>query len=112
MKSGNENHLAWLHFVTGVMEMLDGDTVSSASSISEALKIYENQGGAELTQLIFLFYLARNEVLSSDQTSLIPPSLAIMEEKALNENLPGLYPRTFASGSFEKNCLIGSNTFT
>ncbi|MHA1903818.1 MAG: hypothetical protein ACXADL_13035 [Candidatus Thorarchaeota archaeon] len=90
-KSGDETHLAWLHFVTGIMEIGEGDLLSAASSIEEALKIYENQRGAIMTQLIFLHHLAKIEVFSSDATTMVTPSLAILEEKALSEDLPGIY---------------------
>jgi tetratricopeptide (TPR) repeat protein len=90
LKSGDETHLAWLHFVTGILEMADGDLVSSASSIEEALRIYEAQGGAYMIQLIFLHHLAKSEVYSYDTTSIVSPSLAILEDKALTEDLPGI----------------------
>jgi tetratricopeptide (TPR) repeat protein len=89
IKSGIENILAWLHFVSGILEMSEGDFLSSASSIGEALKIYETLDGAYMIQLIFLYNLAKAEVNSCARDSIVSPSLAILEEKAIEEDLPG-----------------------
>jgi tetratricopeptide (TPR) repeat protein len=89
MKSGRESLLAWLHFVTGVLEMHDGDYTSAASSIEEALRIYEMQRDVPLFQLICLYHLARIEATTSQVNEELSPSLAVLEEKALEEDLPG-----------------------
>ena len=90
LKSGHETHLAWLHFVTGLLEIEDGDLTSAASSIEEALKIYENREGTLMFQMIFLRQLAHIEVSVSDMTTGISPSLALLEERAISEDLPGV----------------------
>jgi tetratricopeptide (TPR) repeat protein len=90
MKSGDERQLAWLHFVTGIMEMGQGELLLALSSIEQALRIYEQQGWAYQIQLIFLYHLAMVEVYSSDPKEVVSPSLAILEEKALSDDLPGI----------------------
>jgi len=90
IKSGFDTHLAWLYFVTGILEMSDGDFLSSASSIEEALRIYETLGGAYLIQLIFLYHLAKVEVNSCTIDAIVSPSLAILEDRATTEDLPGI----------------------
>jgi len=90
-KSGRETHIAWLHFVTGILEIADGDLISAASSIEEALKIYENRDGTMMVQMIFLRYLAEIEVALSGQEASICPSLCILEEKSTAEDLPGIF---------------------
>ena len=89
LKSGNENQLAWYHFVTGVMEMQQGDLVLSPSSIEQGLRIYENQSSAMFMELLFLHQLAKIEVMSSGEETVVSPSLAILEERALSDDLPG-----------------------
>ena len=89
-KSGRETQIAWLHFVTGILEIADGDLISAASSIEEALKIYENRKGTIMIQMIFLRYLAEIEVSLSDQEVSICPSLCLLEEKSIDEDLPGI----------------------
>lgn len=90
LKSGNEDQLAWLHFVTGVLEMEQGDFPMALSSIEQGLKIYEQQGTALLMENIFLHQLAKIEILSCTQGEVVSPSLAILEERAISEDLPGI----------------------
>jgi tetratricopeptide (TPR) repeat protein len=59
LKSGQEASLAWLHFVTGILESLVGDLTSAFSSIEEGLKIYEKRSGTLMMQVIFLYHLAQ-----------------------------------------------------
>ncbi|MFW9842743.1 MAG: hypothetical protein ACFFES_17775, partial [Candidatus Thorarchaeota archaeon] len=89
-KSGHETILAWLHFVTGILEREKGDYRSAASSIEEALKIYYDRGTDEYVVVIFLKHLAEIEMLSSDISTAVFPSLALLEEKAENDDLPGI----------------------
>jgi len=89
VKSGIESHLAWLHFVTGILEREQGDLALAISSIEQGLKIYEQQGTAILMEFIFLHQLAKAEVLSCNAGEVVSPSLAILEEKAVSEDLPG-----------------------
>jgi tetratricopeptide (TPR) repeat protein len=89
MKSGYEDQLALLHFVTGVAEMKQGHNPLALSSIEQGLKIYEQQGTALLWELIFLYQLAKIEIQSSEAEEVVSPSLAVLEERALSENLPG-----------------------
>lgn len=89
MKSGDETHLAWLHFVTGIYESQEGNTSMALSSIDQALRIYESQGSGFLHELVFLYYLAKIEI-TSDDPEVVSPSLALLEEKAESENLPGI----------------------
>jgi tetratricopeptide (TPR) repeat protein len=91
MKSGDESQLAWLNFVTGVLETEQGDFQLASSSIEEALRIYEQQGWAYQIQLIFLHHLAKIDVFSSQSPDAITPSLAILEDKAVSEDLPGIF---------------------
>jgi tetratricopeptide (TPR) repeat protein len=90
LKSGDESQLAWLNFVTGILETEQGDFQLASSSIEEALRIYEQQGWAYQIQLIFLHHLAKIDVFSSESPDAITPSLAILEEKAVSEDLPGI----------------------
>ena len=90
LKGGNEDQLAWLHFVTGLMEMEAGDFPLALSSIEQGLKIYEQQGTALLMENIFLHQLARIEIMSGETEEVVSPSLAILEERALSEDLPGV----------------------
>jgi hypothetical protein len=89
LKSGDESHLAWLHFVTGLIEAESGDFSMAANSIEQALRIFERQGTALLKELIFLHQLARIEVRSCDSDKVVSPSLAILEDKAISGNLSG-----------------------
>jgi tetratricopeptide (TPR) repeat protein len=90
IQSGTESHLAWLHFVTGILEREQGDLALAISSIEQGLKIYEQQGTALIIELIFLYELAVTEVLSCYGAEIVSPSLAILEEKAVSEDLPGI----------------------
>jgi tetratricopeptide (TPR) repeat protein len=89
LKSGDESQLAWLHFVTGLLEMAQNDLSLASESIEQALRIYEQQEWSYENQLIFLHHLAKIEVYSSDTKDVVSPSLAILEEKALSGDLPG-----------------------
>ncbi|MFX0045039.1 MAG: hypothetical protein ACFE8Z_04275 [Candidatus Hermodarchaeota archaeon] len=90
LKSGDESQLAWLHFATGVLEMDRGEYSLASSSIEQALRIYEQFGWSYNIQLMFLHHLAKIEVYSSDPAEIVSPSLAILEEKALSDDLPGI----------------------
>ena len=90
LKSGDEMQLAWLHFVTGVIEIERGDFALASSSIEQALRIYEQYNWGYTAQIMFLHHLAKIEVYSSITGDEFSPSLAILEEKALTENLPGI----------------------
>jgi len=91
LKSGDENQLAWLHFVTGIFEMERGHTSLAMSSIEQSLRIYERFGWSYNIQILFLYYMAKIEVHSSDYIyDVISPSLVILEDKAINEDLPGV----------------------
>ena len=89
LKSGDESHLAWLHFVTGLIEAEHGNFSLAASSVEQALRIYERQGTALVTELIFLHQLARIEVMFCTSDEIVSPSLAILEDKAISGNLTG-----------------------
>ncbi len=89
LKSGNEDQLAWFHFVSGLLEIEDGDLSLALSSIEQGLKIYEQQGSALLMENIFLHQLAKIEILSCTPGEVVSPSLAILEERSLSEDLPG-----------------------
>jgi hypothetical protein len=89
LKSGNEDQLAWFHFVSGLLEMEDGDLSLALSSIEQGLKIYEQQGSMLLMENIFLHQLAKIEILSCSTGEVVSPSLAILEERAISEDLPG-----------------------
>ena len=88
--SGAESQLAWLHFATGILEREQGELDLAISSMEQGLKIYEQQGTALIMELIFLYQLAITEVLSCNDGDIISPSLAILEEKAITEDLPGI----------------------
>jgi tetratricopeptide (TPR) repeat protein len=89
LKSGDESHLAWLHFVTGLIEAELGNFSLATSSVEQGLRIYERQGTALLTELIFLHQLARIEVRSCSSDEIVSPALAILEDKAVSGNLSG-----------------------
>ncbi|MBY8998360.1 MAG: hypothetical protein KGD60_11570 [Candidatus Thorarchaeota archaeon] len=95
LKSGDESQLAWLHFVTGILEMVQGDFTLALSSIEQALRIYEKQGWAYNIQLLFWHHLAKIEVYSSDTADIVSPSLALLEDKAISEDLPGILGQVF-----------------
>lgn len=90
LKSGDVNQIAWLHFVTGVFELTQGDISLALSSVEQALRIYEEQGSSLFMELIFLHQLAKIEILFCSTKEVVSPSLAILEEKALSEDLPGI----------------------
>lgn len=90
IQSGTESHLAWLHFVTGILEREQGDLALAISSMEQGLKIYEQQGTALIMEVIFLYQLAVTEVLSCRGGEIVSPSLAILEEMAISGNLPGI----------------------
>ena len=90
VKSGRETHLAWLHFVTGLVEIADNELTSAASSIEEALKIYENRSGVLMMQVIFMHHLAQIEVYQFPADTEFYPILSLLEEKAVEEDLPGI----------------------
>lgn len=90
LKSGNEDQLAWFHFVSGLLEMERGDLSLALSSIEQGLKIYEQQGSALLMENIFLYQLAKIEIMSSTPEEAVSPSLAVLEERAISEDLPGI----------------------
>ena len=90
MRSGNEDQLAWLHFVTGSLEMLEGDLSLALSSIEQGLKVYEQQRTAPLMENIFFLQLARIEILSCSSGDVVSPSLALLEERAVSGELPGV----------------------
>ena len=91
LKSGDEMQLAWLHFVTGVLEIDRGDFSLASSSIEQAVRIYENFQWGILYETIFLYHLAKTEVYSVDAADTVCPSLAILEDKALSEYRPGIH---------------------
>jgi tetratricopeptide (TPR) repeat protein len=90
LKSGDESQLAWLHFVTGVLEYERGDFSLAESSIEQALRIYEKFNWAYAVQIVFLHHLAKVEIHSSDTVEALSPSLALLEEKSISEDLPGI----------------------
>jgi len=89
VKSGQETLLAWLNFVTGLIELEERNLISAASSIEEALKVYETREDL-LMQIMFLYYLARIEVVNSDMATEVFPYLTLLEERAISEDLPGI----------------------
>lgn len=90
IQSGVETQLAWLHFVTGILEREQGDLDLAISSIEQGLKIYEQQGTALVIEIIFLYQLAITEVLSCNGEEVVSPTLAVLEEKAISGDLPGI----------------------
>jgi tetratricopeptide (TPR) repeat protein len=90
LKSGNEDQLAWIYFVTGLMEMEQDEYAQALSSIEQGLQIFEQKRNAFFNELILLNHLAKVEVLSCTTEEIIAPSLAILEEKARSEDLPGI----------------------
>jgi len=90
LKSGRESLLAWLNFATGIIEFAKGDYTAAMSSIEEALKIFEKREGTMMVQNIFLRYLAKIEVVQSDANTEVLPYLALLEERAISEELPGI----------------------
>jgi hypothetical protein len=91
MKSGDEMQLAWLHFVTGVLEFYSGDFSSASSSIDQAVRIYEKFQWGILYETIFLYYLAAVEVYSAESADKVCPTLAILEDKARSNEQPGIH---------------------
>ena len=90
LKSGNLDQLAWVHFVTGLMEMVQGDYSLAISSIEQGLQIFEQEGTALLNETNLLHHLAKIEILSCPTQEVVSPSLAILEDKATSEDLPGI----------------------
>ena len=95
MKSGLEVLLAWLYFITGVLDLDEGNTDSATSNIRNALELYEGKSAIEYA-LIFLYYLARIDVFQAcrkvdkitSEGSL--PWLTLLEERAKSDDLPGI----------------------
>ena len=90
LKSGNEDQLAWVHFVTGLLEMEQGDYALALSSIEQGLQIFEQKPNAFFNELILLHHLTKAEILSCATEEVVAPTLAILEEKARFEDLPGI----------------------
>jgi len=90
LKSGREIHLGLLNFVTGIIELANGDATSAMSSIEESLKIFEAHEGVLRYRNMSLFYLAKIEVALADVNTEVLPYLALLEERAINEDLPGI----------------------
>ncbi|MGY5858340.1 MAG: hypothetical protein RTU63_03150, partial [Candidatus Thorarchaeota archaeon] len=90
MKSGRESHLGWLNFVIGIIEFAKGNATVAMSSIEESLKIFEASGGSSRYRSIVLYYLAKIEVALADVNTVILPYLALLEERAVSEDLPGI----------------------
>ncbi|MFW9965139.1 MAG: hypothetical protein ACFFCX_16325, partial [Candidatus Sifarchaeia archaeon] len=94
MMSGLDPLLAWLSFVTGVLDMVEGNLTSAASNIKDALDLFEEKSSVEYG-LIFLYYLAQIDVrrVSYDTDSRIRyeslPWLTLLEEKSKSDDLPG-----------------------
>jgi tetratricopeptide (TPR) repeat protein len=90
LKSGRESQLGWHNFVTGLIAFAKGDATAAMSSIEESLKIFESLDGALRSRNMSLYYLARIEVALADAETKVFPYLALLEEKALSEDLPGI----------------------
>jgi hypothetical protein len=71
------------------MEIEQDKLALASTSIEQALSIYESQGWGNQFQLIFLHHLAKIEVYSHNNESDLSPYLAILEERALTDDLPG-----------------------
>ena len=54
LKSGQETHMGWLYFVTGIIEYSKGDPTLAMSNIEESLKIFETHEGALRYRNMFL----------------------------------------------------------
>ena len=68
LKSGLEIVLAWLYFVTGVLELSQGDFASASSNIENAFDLYEGKSAIEYA-LIFIYYLAQIDVHYAEDTT-------------------------------------------
>ena len=90
LKSGDQTHLAWLHFVTGILEIERSHFTLAIDSIEQALRIYEQYNWGYATRTIFLHHLAKAEVYSFNSGDVVSPSLALLDENAINEDLPGI----------------------
>ncbi|MDH4213897.1 MAG: hypothetical protein OEV85_08245 [Candidatus Thorarchaeota archaeon] len=90
LKSGRESHLGWLNFVIGLIEFSKGNVASAVSSLEESLKIFESHDGLKRYRNMSLYYLARIEVAQAGLNTEIFPYLALLEEQAVSEDLPGL----------------------
>jgi tetratricopeptide (TPR) repeat protein len=95
MKSGFESNLAWLYFVTGVFEMAEGNLETAARNMEDAIDLYEGKPSVE-NALIIMQYLAQIDLLQAELSSRnineegIVPWLALLEEKAISDDLPGI----------------------
>jgi len=90
LKSGREGHLGWLNFVTGLIEFTKGNITAALSNLEESLKIFEAHVALEKYRNMSLYYLAKIEVIQADANTQVLPYLALLEERALQENLPGI----------------------
>ncbi len=94
MKSGLEILLAWLYFITGLLDVLERDFESATSNIGNALELYETKSSIEYA-LIFHYHLAKIEVYWTcyqgeySTARGTTPWLALLEEKAASDDLPG-----------------------
>ncbi len=91
LKSGLESNLAWFNFISSVLEIAEEEFDMAASNLEESMDIYERSGGL-LSFYICLHHRAKLEVLATSQTSGdgIGPWLTLLEQKAREENLPGI----------------------
>ncbi|MHA1906832.1 MAG: hypothetical protein ACW98Y_06035 [Candidatus Thorarchaeota archaeon] len=94
LKSGLETILAWLYFVSGVLDFAKGQYYEASANIEDALNLYEGKGYVE-NAVIFMYYLAQLDayrVMASqdDSDEHVTPWISLLEDKARGDDLPGI----------------------
>lgn len=90
LKSGRVSDLGWLNFVAGLIEFAKGSVTTAMSSLEESLKIFEELEGALRFRHMTLYYLSKIEVIIANVDTEVFPYLALFEESAISEDLPGI----------------------
>lgn len=89
LKSGMDTMLAWFNFVTGLYEIEEGNITSARKSLEDALEIYEDKVALEYG-LMFLFHMAKLDVLEVMHGKKLFPWITLLESKAQSNELPGI----------------------
>ncbi len=89
LKSGLEGNLGWLYFITSVIEEEEQDYFSAGNNVEESMDIYERSGGF-VSFYICLHHRALIETKEAESAEPLGPWLSLLEEKAREENLPGI----------------------
>jgi tetratricopeptide (TPR) repeat protein len=95
LKSGQDILLGWFSFISGLLEVAEGELEIATKSFEDALDIYSEKGSLD-NSLIFMHHLAKLDVTRACSSSAMDGSIVslswldLLEEKAVTEDLPGV----------------------